>query len=98
MKTGYRSFFLVFYLLMLPFLAVAQPAGVTEATYQVSQNYDTFKKVGKAMAAICGVLGASRVYSKFSMGDPSAVRSLLNWMFAVIFCLYFPYVVDLLFL
>ena len=47
-------------------------AGISEATNMVTSYFDPLTKLIFAVAAILGLVGGVRVYSKFSSGDPDA--------------------------
>ena len=49
-------------------------AGISEATNMVTSYFDPLTKLIFAVAAILGLVGGVRVYSKFSSGDPDASR------------------------
>lgn len=97
-----------FWLLILLVLALllfnsvpvwAQPpsGAVADATMQVSGVYRKMKALGNTIAMICALIGFVKVYNKFQMADPDMYRAIFAWVFAILFCLYFPYVVDVLF-
>ena len=50
-------------------------AGISEATNMVTSYFDPLTKLIFAVAAILGLVGGVRVYSKFSSGDPDASKS-----------------------
>jgi hypothetical protein len=75
----------------------APPTAVAKATYQISSAYKAMKILGSTVAMICAMIGSVKVYNKFQMADPDMYRSIFAWIFACLFCLYFPYFFDLLF-
>ena len=52
-------------------------AGISEATNMVTSYFDPLTKLIFAVAAILGLVGGVRVYSKFSSGDPDAETTAL---------------------
>ena len=67
----------IFLILMLPasFASFAQGngmAGISEATNMVTSYFDPLTKLIFAVAAVLGLVGGVRVYSKFNSGDPDA--------------------------
>ena len=70
----------IFLILMLPasLTSFAQGngmAGVSEATNMVTSYFDPLTKLIFAVAAVLGLVGGVRVYSKFNSGDPDASKS-----------------------
>ena len=70
----------IFLILMLPasLASFAQGngmAGISEATNMVTSYFDPLTKLIFAVAAVLGLVGGVRVYSKFNSGDPDASRS-----------------------
>ena len=60
-------------------------AGISEATNMVTSYFDPLTKLIFAVAAILGLVGGVRVYSKFSSGDPKSATALfLSCVFLVI--------------
>lgn len=45
-------------------------AGLVQATQMVTSYFDPATKLIYAAGALCGLIGAIKVYSKFSSGDP----------------------------
>ncbi|PRY27814.1 uncharacterized protein DUF4134 [Spirosoma oryzae] len=77
--------------------AYAQAVNVDAATMEVSGGYRQFKTFSKGVSAICACVGAIRVYSKFSSGDPDMRRGVLVWFGAALFAALLPSVLDALF-
>ena len=50
-------------------------AGISEAANMVTSYFGPLTKLIFAVAAILGLVGGVRVYSKFSSGDPDASNS-----------------------
>ena len=50
-------------------------AGISEATNMVTSYFDPLTKLIFAVAAVLGLVGGVRVYSKFNSGDPDASKS-----------------------
>ena len=83
----------IFLILMLPasLASFAQGngmAGISEATNMVTSYFDPLTKLIFAVAAVLGLVGGVRVYSKFNSGDPDASKSatvlFLSCVFLVI--------------
>ena len=83
----------IFLILMLPasLASFAQGngmAGISEATNMVISYFDPLTKLIFAVAAVLGLVGGVRVYSKFNSGDPDASKSataiFLSCVFLVI--------------
>lgn len=83
----------IFLILMLPasLASFAQGngmAGISEATNMVTSYFDPLTKLIFAVAAVLGLMGGVRVYSKFNSGDPDASKSataiFLSCVFLVI--------------
>ena len=60
-------------------------AGITEATNMVTSYFDPLTKLIFAVAAILGLVGGVRVYSKFSSGDPDASKSATALFLSCVF-------------
>ena len=54
-------------------------AGISEATNMVTSYFDPLTKLIFAVAAILGLVGGVRVYSKFSSGDPDASKAMAEY-------------------
>ena len=83
----------IFLILMLPasLTSFAQGngmAGISEATNMVTSYFDPITKLAYAVAAVLGLIGGIKVYSKFSSGDPdvskTATALFLSCVFLVI--------------
>ena len=59
--------------------------GITEATNMVTSYFDPLTKLIFAVAAILGLVGGVRVYSKFSSGDPDASKSATALFLSCVF-------------
>jgi len=60
-------------------------AGITEATQMVTSYFDPGTKLIYAIAAVLGLVGGTKVYSKFSSGDPDTSKVASSWFGACIF-------------
>lgn len=60
-------------------------AGINEATNMVTSYFDPLTKLIFAVAAILGLVGGVRVYSKFSSGDPDASKSATALFLSCVF-------------
>ncbi len=60
-------------------------AGINEATNMVTSYFDPITKLAYAVAAVLGLIGGIKVYSKFSSGDPDVSKTAAGWFFACIF-------------
>ena len=56
-----------------------------EATNMVTSYFDPLTKLIFAVAAILGLVGGVRVYSKFSSGDPDASKSATALFLSCVF-------------
>ena len=76
-------------LLLLQFQVKAQTAngnaGITEATNQVKSYFDTGCNLMYAIGAIVGLVGAIRVYQKWSHGHPDTGSTAAAWFGSCIF-------------
>ena len=101
MLTRYWPLILIVLTLLLltsvPVWAQAPPGAVADATMQVSGVYRKMKALGNSVAMICALIGFVKVYNRVQMADPDVYRAIFAWVFAILFCLFFPYVVDVLF-
>jgi len=59
--------------------------GITEATNMVTSYFDPATKLVYAVAAVLGLIGGVKVYSKFSSGDPDTSKTAASWFGACIF-------------
>ena len=80
----------IFLILMLPasLASFAQGngmAGISEATNMVTSYFDPLTKLIVAVAAVLGLVGGVRVYSKFNSGDPDASKSATALFLACVF-------------
>lgn len=60
-------------------------AGIVQATQMVTGYFDPATKLIYAAGALCGLIGAIRVYSKFSSGDPDTGKTAGSWFGACVF-------------
>ncbi|MDR1671747.1 MAG: DUF4134 domain-containing protein [Alistipes sp.] len=60
-------------------------AGLTQATQMVTSYFNPATKLIYAAAAIIGLIGGVKVYSKFSSGDPDTGKTAASWFGACIF-------------
>ena len=60
-------------------------AGLVQATQMVNSYFDPAVKLIYAAGALCGLIGAIRVYSKFSSGDPDTGKTAGSWFGACVF-------------
>lgn len=75
-------------LIAIPFIAVfAQDgnAGITEATNQVKGYFDTGTNLMYAIGAVVGLVGAIKVYKKWSDGEHDTGKVASSWFGACIF-------------
>lgn len=80
----------IFLILMLPasLTSFAQGngmAGICEATNMVTSYFDPLTKLIFAVAAVLGLVGGVRVYSKFNSGDPDASKSATALFLSCVF-------------
>lgn len=70
------------------FSALAQGnglAGINDATNMVTSYFDPLTKLIFAVAAVLGLVGGVRVYSKFNSGDPDASKSATALFLSCVF-------------
>ncbi len=69
------------------FSAAAQDgnAGITEATNQVKSYFDTGTNLMYAIGAVVGLVGAIKVYKKWSDGEHDTGKVASSWFGACIF-------------
>jgi hypothetical protein len=60
-------------------------AGITKATSMLTGYFDPATKLIYAAGAIVGLIGAIKVYSKFSSGDPDTGKTAGSWFGACVF-------------
>jgi len=60
-------------------------SGINQATSEVSSYFAPITKLIYAIGALVGLIGAVRVYSKFSSGDPDTTKVAATWFGACIF-------------
>ena len=59
--------------------------GITEATQMVTSYFDPATNLIYAIGAVVGLIGAVKVYNKFSSGDPDTSKTAASWFGACIF-------------
>lgn len=71
----------------ITFNAIAQDgnAGITEATNKVKGYFATGTNLMYAIGAIVGLVGAIKVYNKWSAGEPDTAKVASSWFGACIF-------------
>lgn len=60
-------------------------SGINQATNMVTSYFDPATKLIYAIAAVVGLIGGVKVYSKFSSGDPDTSKTAASWFGACIF-------------
>ncbi|WP_029274608.1 DUF4134 domain-containing protein [Pedobacter borealis] len=60
-------------------------AGITEATNKVKGYFATGTNLMYAIGAIVGLVGAVKVYNKWSAGEPDTAKVASSWFGACIF-------------
>ncbi len=60
-------------------------AGINDATNMVTSYFDPGTKLIFAVAAVLGLVGGVRVYSKFNSGDPDASKSATALFLSCVF-------------
>lgn len=60
-------------------------AGINDATTMVTSYFDPLTRLIFAVAAVLGLVGGVRVYSKFSSGDPDASKSATALFLSCVF-------------
>jgi len=60
-------------------------AGITEATNKVKGYFATGTNLMYAIGAITGLVGAIKVYNKWSAGEPDTAKVASSWFGACIF-------------
>lgn len=69
-------------------LSIAQAdgnAGITEATTLIKGYFSTGVNLMYAIGAVVGLIGAIKVYNKWSAGDPDTTKVASSWFGACIF-------------
>lgn len=75
-------------LITLTFISAAAQdgnAGITEATNQVKSYFDTGTNLMYAIGAVVGLVGAIKVYKKWSDGEHDTGKVASSWFGACIF-------------
>lgn len=60
-------------------------AGIREATRLINNYFEPLTKLVYGIGALVGLVGAIRVYQKFSSGDPDTAKSAASWGGACVF-------------
>ncbi|MEZ2442750.1 DUF4134 domain-containing protein [Chitinophaga sp. RCC_12] len=60
-------------------------AGITEATNKVKGYFATGTNLMYAIGAVVGLVGAIKVYNKWSAGEPDTAKVASSWFGACIF-------------
>lgn len=60
-------------------------AGINDATKMVTSYFDPLTRLIFAVAAVLGLVGGVRIYSKFSSGDPDASKSATALFLSCVF-------------
>lgn len=60
-------------------------SGIQEATSLITSYFDPGTRLMLAIGALTGLIGAVKVYTKFSNGDPDTARVAAGWFSACIF-------------
>jgi len=60
-------------------------AGITEATNKVKSYFGTGANLMYAIGAVSGLVGAVKVYNKWSGGEPDTAKVASSWFGACIF-------------
>lgn len=60
-------------------------AGINDATKLVTSYFDPGTKLAYAVGCLVGLIGAIKVYNKFSSGDPDTSKTAASWFGACIF-------------
>lgn len=81
----YASLFVVVFLVCVPVFAQNGVAGIDEANSKVREYFKAGMKLMYAVGAVVGLIGAIRVYNKWSSGDPDTGRVAASWFGACIF-------------
>lgn len=60
-------------------------AGITKATTEVKRYFETAQKLLYAIGGVVGLIGAIKVYNKWSAGEPDTAKVASAWFSACIF-------------
>lgn len=60
-------------------------AGLIQVTQMVNSYFDPAVKLIYAAGALCGLIGAIKIYSKFSSGDPDTGKVAGSWFRPCVF-------------
>lgn len=84
---GKSKYCLVFLLLMLSRLALAQDgnAGINQATQQVRSYFQSGTNLMYAIGAIVGLVGAVKVFNKWNNGEPDTGKVAAAWFGSCVF-------------
>lgn len=85
--TGIEKRFLLGVLLLYGSASIAQDgsAGIQEANTLVRQYFDVGINLMYAVGAVLGLIGAVRVYQRWSAGDPQTGQVAASWFGSCIF-------------
>ncbi len=70
---------------------------LTETTKQLQDYFRPMTTVMYVIAAIVGIFGAFRIYSKMQAGDQDVQKSAVNWGGSVLFLLAFAAILEAVF-
>ena len=60
-------------------------AGIRQAAQMVNGYFEPAVKLIYAIGAVVGLIGAVKVYGKFSSGNPDTAKTCASWMWACVF-------------
>ena len=60
-------------------------AGIQQAAKLLQGYFEPAVKLIYAIGAVVGLIGAVKVYGKFSSGDPDTAKTCASWMGACVF-------------
>ena len=72
--------------------------GITDATSMVTSYFAPLTKLIYAVGAVVGLIGGTKVYQKFSSGDPDTSKTAASWFGACIFLVIVGVVLESFFL
>lgn len=90
MKTMKRFFLKAAVLIAASFVWISQalaqsPAGIDQATAEVSSYVDPVSNLIIAIGAVVGLIGGVRVYIKWQSGDQDTQKAIMGWFGACLF-------------
>lgn len=71
---------------------------LTNTQAQIVKYFDPLANIIYIVAAIVGLIGAIKVYSKFSSGDPDTGKTAASWFGAAIFIVVAVYALKAMFI